>query len=377
MSGKAIGVRILNNLDMKFWLIWVNANGQEQQIGILNELDSEDHNSFVGHVFRVRSMGNTLVTEHRVTGATDETIIVKYCDDLATEKKQSEVLFPADREAEFNALVDTKPFTCEGPSSQWSCVRALSKEAIASRDKSLYGFSQAESRGQRKVHDTIDDSYTSHIPLIPKLSTGFLKMNMTDKIREALLPFYAREENNARKHEPIGGDYSNIHRVGMTKVDLDAFQHVRQEVVQDMQQILQWWTQRRLKHTSTFGIRIYKRESMLINHVDRADTHLASAVLQVAQEGVDEGWPLEVILDDGTTLEVYLQPGEMVLYEGARLFHGRPMRFQGEKFANVFSHFAPSEWIAVGKPWNDPLRPEQEEVQPTHGDYTPHIHTEL
>jgi len=37
-------------------------------------------------------------------------------------------------------------------------------------------------------------------------------------------------------------------------------------------------------HTATFGVRIYRREAMLVNHVDRADTHLASAVMQIGQE---------------------------------------------------------------------------------------------
>lgn len=56
---------------------------------------------------------------------------------------------------------------------------------------------------------------------------------------------------------------------------------------------------------------------------------LAPQVLQVHQE-VDEdgGWPLEVLLPHGRVGEVYLQPGEMVLYEGAWLRHGRPMRFK-------------------------------------------------
>jgi prolyl 4-hydroxylase len=39
--------------------------------------------------------------------------------------------------------------------------------------------------------------------------------------------------------------------------------------------------------------------------------------------------------------QVYLQAGEMVLYEGARLNHGRPMRLKGKAFGNIFTHFAP------------------------------------
>lgn len=52
--------------------------------------------------------------------------------------------------------------------------------------------------------------------------------------------------------------------------------------------------------------------------VDREATHIASAVLQLFQEcDQDGGWPLEVVGEDGGIREVYLQPGEMVLYEGS------------------------------------------------------------
>lgn len=52
-------------------------------------------------------------------------------------------------------------------------------------------------------------------------------------------------------------------------------------------------------------------------------TRGGSAVLQVAQTVDDHGgWPLEVLLPDGNVGEVYLQPGQMVLYEGAWLRHG-------------------------------------------------------
>ena len=47
---------------------------------------------------------------------------------------------------------------------------------------------------------------------------------------------------------------------------------------------------------------------------------------------------------EGNCAEVYMQPGEMVLYEGGRFRHGRPMRFDGESFANIFSHFSPGDW---------------------------------
>jgi prolyl 4-hydroxylase len=134
--------------------------------------------------------------------------------------------------------------------------------------------------------------------------------------------------------------------VKLDKIDLDTNGEVHLGLIREMREILQWWCKMKLRHTSTFGLRIYRRDSMLINHLDIEYTHLASAVIQVGQE-VDQngGWPLEVMDSDNSGLsEVYLQPGELVLYEGARLKHGRPMRLRGKEFGNIFSHFAPSNW---------------------------------
>jgi len=148
-------------------------------------------------------------------------------------------------------------------------------------------------------------------------------------------------------HDTIPGGYTNNDVVKIDKIDLDRFPHVQQAIVREMREILEWWTRGiKLKHTSTFGVRVYRRDSVLINHVDRMDTHLASAVIQIHQEttGPNQGWPLELYLSRGRVAEVYLQPHELVLYEGAWLRHGRPMRYRGSEFANVFSHFAPPDW---------------------------------
>merc|ERR1712039_435506 len=117
----------------------------------------------------------------------------------------------------------------------------------------------------------------------------------------------------------------------------------------EMRDVLEWWTGTSLSHMKTFGVRIYRRGSMLINHLDRKETHIVSAVIQVAQQDdAEAGWPLEVHHPhkDGA-FEVYLQPGQMVLYEGARLLHGRPKRFQGEEFANIFVHFRPDSYSGI------------------------------
>lgn len=40
----------------------------------------------------------------------------------------------------------------------------------------------------------------------------------------------------------------------------------------------------KLKSSAIYGIRVYRRGSTLFNHVDRRDTHIISAIINVAQK---------------------------------------------------------------------------------------------
>ena len=42
--------------------------------------------------------------------------------------------------------------------------------------------------------------------------------------------------------------------------------------------------------------------------------------------------------------QVYLLPGDMVLYESALLLHGRPYGLNGSSYANAFMHYRPQSW---------------------------------
>jgi len=95
---------------------------------------------------------------------------------------------------------------------------------------------------------------------------------------------------------------------------------------------------------NVFGLRIYGEGNTLEMHVDRPATHVVSSVLQVAQD-VDEPWPL-MIERDGRVHEIYLDPGQMLLYEGATSDHGRPTPLRGQSFVNLFAHYRPVWW-----PW--------------------------
>ena len=83
-------------------------------------------------------------------------------------------------------------------------------------------------------------------------------------------------------------------------------------------------------------------------HVDRANSHVISAVMHIARDyGVETGgWPIEIVDFDGNQQEVELQPGQMLLYESSKCYHGRPKPFKGKYYASAFMHFKPKHgWV--------------------------------
>jgi prolyl 4-hydroxylase len=103
--------------------------------------------------------------------------------------------------------------------------------------------------------------------------------------------------------------------------------------------VLEMWANTRLEMTALYGVREYKRGATLLPHTDRPQTHQVSAILNIAQS-VETPWPLLIHDHLCNTHDIYLEPGEMLLYESARLIHGRPYPLEGDYFANIFVHAA-------------------------------------
>jgi len=107
--------------------------------------------------------------------------------------------------------------------------------------------------------------------------------------------------------------------------------------------IMENWANVKLdENGNIYGIRRYTRGAILLQHVDKIPNHIISAILQIDQK-VDEDWPLTVIDHKGNKVEVFLKPGEMVLYEGGTVPHGRQFPFNGEYFDNLFALYTIKE----------------------------------
>ena len=75
-----------------------------------------------------------------------------------------------------------------------------------------------------------------------------------------------------------------------------------------------------------------------LKHLLILDTHAMLYISQIDQK-VDAEWPLTVIDHNGRKDKVYLKKGEMVLYESAKVMHGRQFHLDGDFFENLFIHF--------------------------------------
>ena len=182
---------------------------------------------------------------------------------------------------------------------------------------------------------------------------GYIKTKMPEGLHERMVRYYRKwyHERKEETWDPIGTQL-NYFKVKTHMISLDIEHQERDRIAHDVMKpvLLNWahsngWTNiTDLKFNAFYGIREYSRGASLRNHVDRVDTHVFSAILQIAQSGVEDPWPLQVIGFDGKLVDITLEPGEMILYEGHKLIHGRPYPFNGTRFTNAFIHFSPEGW---------------------------------
>jgi prolyl 4-hydroxylase len=71
--------------------------------------------------------------------------------------------------------------------------------------------------------------------------------------------------------------------------------------------------------------RKYTNGSILRMHVDTVNTHVVSTIINVDQD-VEEDWLLVILDHEDNEHSVAMRPGDMLLYESAKLLHGRPSK---------------------------------------------------
>jgi len=175
--------------------------------------------------------------------------------------------------------------------------------------------------------------------LVPYFGRGFSKRDVSRSPIFQLLrshyrshkdDFCPEERNPYLLNTDPGALPAMLYRdVRMALILLKAFQPMHEE-----------WCGFPLVPTACYGMRMYLPGAFLYEHVDLEETHIISSTLCIAHD-LDEPWPLSIEDADGNSAEIDLNPGELVLYEGARLMHGRPYELKGRCYVAQFIHYKP------------------------------------
>jgi hypothetical protein len=178
---------------------------------------------------------------------------------------------------------------------------------------------------------------------IPMLSPlGFQKMQAPKPLFDKILNAYALLKQTERQETFDGMDKfipNAEKRHAAYLMSMDQCADKRDEILHDFAEIFTDWVHVPITPLFLYGIRSYKHGSSLSPHVDRLQTHHVSAIVCV-DKSVNEDWALDICDHSGAWHQVYLEPGEIVLYESAICQHARFKPLNGAFYNNLFVHYS-------------------------------------
>ena len=140
--------------------------------------------------------------------------------------------------------------------------------------------------------------------------------------------------------EFVEGNFIQSDKVDVPSRLFELSDELKNKIHNSLQKPMEAWSKTKLEPTFVYGIRDYKKGAVLIPHRDRNETHIINAIINIDKK-VEKDWPLEIDDHFYRRHEVFLEPGEVLFYESARLLHGRPTPLKGESYSNIFCHYMP------------------------------------
>jgi prolyl 4-hydroxylase len=197
-----------------------------------------------------------------------------------------------------------------------------------------------------RTRGTHKDPYRVYLPnqIKPYTRLGYHKYQLSPSLFQTLQSFYQTQGHTLQQETgfAIGNYILSKNDLPPTYV-LPITPQIESQIKNQLLEPLEQWSQTKLEWTAIYGIREYKRDSYLKMHVDRYETHIISVIINVEQQ-VEQDWPLVIIDHYGRTHDIILKPGEVLFYESAKCYHGRPYPLKGDRYANIFAHTRPRNW---------------------------------
>lgn len=186
-----------------------------------------------------------------------------------------------------------------------------------------------------RLNDDNDCYRDQNENISPHTQQGFLRTHMPQPLFHQILKFYM-EQKHLAKDEHVPGFIHSQSSKASAIIELPPL--LKEDIHKILQPIAEAWSGCLLQPTYVYGIREYYNGAVLEPHRDRLQTHEVSLILNIRQQ-VDTDWALVIEDHFYRKHSVFLQPGQMLLYEGCRLLHGRPNALNGELFTNIFVHY--------------------------------------
>lgn len=167
-------------------------------------------------------------------------------------------------------------------------------------------------------NDRIAMSLRQPAGMLNYTSTGFKKIKAPENLYKLLKDHWDR--NNHLKKQEVwgrGNVYVNHWEAPTYMVSVEdstlpgAGYDLKAAIWDAAKPVIEEWTGMEQEPSSLYGIRVYTEGAILSPHADRLPL-VSSCIVNVAQD-VEEDWVLEVFDRDGNSVNVTMEPGDMVL----------------------------------------------------------------
>eukprot|EP00560_Eucampia_antarctica_P009426 CAMPEP_0197828226 /NCGR_PEP_ID=MMETSP1437-20131217/4854_1 /TAXON_ID=49252 ORGANISM="Eucampia antarctica, Strain CCMP1452" /NCGR_SAMPLE_ID=MMETSP1437 /ASSEMBLY_ACC=CAM_ASM_001096 /LENGTH=607 /DNA_ID=CAMNT_0043429391 /DNA_START=24 /DNA_END=1847 /DNA_ORIENTATION=+ len=187
-----------------------------------------------------------------------------------------------------------------------------------------------------------------HVPQRTFSSLGFSKGRLPNDVFGSMGAFFYNNRHNKHREEWSGkGVFVNWWQTDVFMLQIPwSLKQIWQMRLVDL---VSKWAGVPCEQTVMYGLRQYEAGARLLTHVDRLSTHVVSLIVNVAQGGLDQEWPVEVFDHAGRLHEVVMEPGDIVYYESAKNLHSRNRPLVGEHayYTNLFTHYRPTGMDAM------------------------------
>lgn len=111
-------------------------------------------------------------------------------------------------------------------------------------------------------------------------------------------------------------------------------------VSEQLKPIHENWVNKKLNFETSYGVRSYRKNSIIPIHTEHPITHQVSSIIVLDKSLKGNLWPLEILGHDLTLYKINLEIGDMILYEGSLCKKARSSKFLGEYFDEVYMHYS-------------------------------------